>query len=65
MYEKFRDPNSRERMLHTIVHFFISLHLPQPLVTSRPFSTEPKQVPKKSNLKQKEEYKSELNAALE
>ena len=28
IYEKFRDPNSRERLLHTIVHFFISLHLP-------------------------------------
>lgn len=28
IYAKFRNENSRERILHNIVHFFISLHLP-------------------------------------
>ena len=28
IYSKFRNENSRERILHNIVHFFISLHLP-------------------------------------
>ena len=65
LYEKFRDPDSRERTLHTIVHFFISLHLPQPVVARRPFSTEQVPAPKKSNLKQKEHYTSELKQASE
>lgn len=28
IYAKFRDANSRERILHQVVHYFISLHIP-------------------------------------
>jgi len=30
IYTQFKNPESRERILHTIVHHFISLHIPNP-----------------------------------
>ena len=39
IYEKFKDVRSPERLLHTIVHFFISMHLPQPVQLPKAFET--------------------------
>ena len=30
IYSQFKNPESRERILHTVVHHFISLHIPNP-----------------------------------
>ena len=52
----FKNPESRERILHTAVHYFISLHIP----TSEANKDDVKLAVKKSNLKQKE-YDIRLN----
>lgn len=48
IYEKFRDSKSKENTLHTIVHYFISLHIP--LAKKR---SEEENTIRKSSLKQK------------
>lgn len=61
IYTKFREENSRERILHSVVHFFISLHLPS--AAPLPGINEPCPGLKRSNLKktvQGQEYKARL-----
>ena len=65
IYLKFRQENSKERILHSIVHFFISLHLPQPIPFASSENTK-RSVEKKSNMKRSlhgEEYKAQINEA--
>ena len=57
IYTKFRDPASKERVLYQVVHYFISLHIPQaqqPSGLVGVSSALPLPKAKRSNLKQKE-----------
>jgi len=49
IYSKFRSEDSRERILHNVVHFFISLHLPTLSAAAKAQGSEA--TVKKSNLK--------------
>ena len=51
IYSKFREEDSRERTLHNIVFFFISMHLPTVPLGRASNVPETDLITKKSNLK--------------